>query len=76
MTVVILNCILHFPLLFNETSSSVSSTLAMTLVAGSLLCCAFSEEIAQTKRLVRFKNLLSYQKYFSEKKEKASGIQP
>lgn len=42
------DCILHCPLLFNETSSSVSSTLAMTLAAGSLLCSAFFEEIAQT----------------------------
>lgn len=43
------DCILYCPLLFNETSSSVSSTLAMTLAAESLLSSAFSEQIAQPK---------------------------
>lgn len=69
------DCILHCPLLFNETSSSVSSTLAMTLAPGSLLCSAFSEQIAQTKCLDRFKNLLSYQKYFSEKQRKKKQVE-
>lgn len=60
--------ILHCPLLFNETSSSVSSkTLPLTLAAGALLYSAFFEQIAQTKCIVRLKNLLSSQKHSLEK---------
>lgn len=69
------DCILHCPLLFNETSSSVSSTLAMMLAAESLLSSAFSEQIAQPKCLVRFKNLLSSQKYFSEKQRSKKQVE-
>lgn len=69
--------ILHCPLLFNETSSSVSSkTLPVTLAAGALLCSAFSEQIAQTKCLVRFKNFLSSQKHSAEKQRNKKQVDP
>lgn len=68
--------ILHCPLLFNETSSSVSSkTLPVTLAAGALLCSAFSEQIAQTKCLVRFKKLPSSQKHSPEKQRNKKQVE-
>lgn len=68
--------ILHCPLLFNKTSSSVSSkTLPVTLAAGALLSSAFSEQIAQTKCLVRFKNLLSSQKHSPEKQRNKKQVE-
>lgn len=68
--------ILHCPLLFNETSSSVSSkTLPLTLAAGVFLCSAFSEQIAQTKCLLRFKNLLSSQKHSPEKQRNKKQVE-
>lgn len=69
------DCILHCPLFFNEISSSVSSTLAVTLAAGSLHCSDFSEQIVQTKCLDRVKNILSYQKYSSKKQRKKKQVE-
>lgn len=68
--------ILDCPLLFNETSSSVSSkTLSVTSAAGALLCSAFSEQIAQTKCLVMFKNLLFSRKHTPEKQRNKKEVE-
>lgn len=68
--------ILDCPLLFNETSSSASSeTLPVTSDAGALLCSVFSEQIAQTTCLVRFKNLLSSLKHTPEKQRNKKEVE-
>lgn len=67
------DCILRCPLYLMRLP--VSLTLAMTLAAGSLLCSAFSEQIAQTKCLHRFKTTCLTRNTFQKSRERKKQVE-